>query len=98
MTQFEFEPVLKDPQAVQRHGIDWASNGWLQEGETITGQPEVVSDDPALLIDQVSQADGVVSYRVRGGVAGSNYTVTCHIVTSDGREDDRSLLYQVRER
>lgn len=97
MTKFEFEPVLKDPEAVQRHGIDWASNGWLQTDEAITSQ-EVVSDDPALVIDQVSQADGVVSYRVSGGVAGSNYTVTCHIVTSDGREDDRSLLYQVRER
>lgn len=95
--KFEWNPVLKDPNATRRHGIDWASLGWLPDGETITAQ-EVFSDDPALLIDQVGHANGIVSWRVRGGVAGNNYVVTCRITMSNGDGDDRSLLYQVRER
>lgn len=94
--EFEFDPVLKDPGAIQQHGMDWTA--WLQDGETITGTPEVVSDDPALLIDNISHSAGIVRWRVREGIAGTNYAVTCKIQTSDGRADERSLQYKVRER
>lgn len=84
----------KDPQATLRHGVDWS--GWLQADETITD--EAVTATTGLTVDQVAEAAGVVSYRVSGGTAGADYTVTCQVTTSNGRIDERSVLYQVRER
>lgn len=91
---YTFTAAPKDPQATLRHSIDWS--GWLQEGETITAQS--VTAPTGITADQVAQADGVVSYRVSGGRAGKDYVVTCQITTSQGRIDQRSMLYQVRER
>lgn len=96
MTPYEFTAPVKDPDSILRHAFDWT--GWLDAGETITGTPTVTSNDPALVVDQVSQADGVVSYRLSGGIAGAEYLVTCRINTSTGRRDDRSVRYRIGQR
>ena len=94
---YEFEAPIKDPQAVLRHSMDWSE--WLEEGESITGLPEVISSVPGQLVaDQVAVAAGVVSWRIGGGNAGTDYTLTVRVVTSLGRTDDRSIIYKVRER
>lgn len=90
---FTFTAPVKDPQAVLRHGVDWSA--WLEAGETIATE---AATSEGLTIDQVSQADGVVTYRVAGGTANTDYTVTCSITTSTGRTDERSVFYRVRER
>jgi hypothetical protein len=96
---YTFEAPIKDPHAILRHSMDWAQKGWLQAGEAIQGLPEVISSAPTeLVVDQVAQANGQVSWRVSGGLAGVNYTVTVRISTNQGRTDDRSILYKVRER
>jgi hypothetical protein len=35
---------------------------------------------------------------LKGGVAGQSYTITNHITTTGGREDDRSFKVKVKER
>lgn len=91
---YTFTAPIKDPQAILRHSISWAD--WLQEGETIVSRS--VTPEVGMVVDQVSDAAGAVSYRIQGGVAGKNYIVTCQITTSLGRVDERSVLYPVRER
>ncbi|MEQ5789098.1 hypothetical protein J3454_14470 [Erythrobacter sp. NFXS35] len=93
---YEFRPVIKDPQAVQFHGMDWST--WLQEGETIADREVISSVADELVIDQVTDANGKVSWRVSGGTDGTDYLATCRITTSIGRIEDRSLPYHVRER
>lgn len=94
MMSYTFTAPPKDPQATLRHGINWAD--WLQNGETITAQS--ITATVGITVDQVTQATGVVSYRISGGAAGADYVVTCQITTSQGRIDERSVLYRVRNR
>jgi hypothetical protein len=90
-----FQAPTKDPAAILFHEMDWSS--WLDEGETIDAET-VTSSDAALIIDQVLEASGVVTWRVRGGAAGKRYTVTVRVETSDGRTDERSVTYRVAQR
>lgn len=95
---------LMDPDAVLDYRFDWAAlaNGygtsnWLATGETITSFTiaggGLTVDSSAL----VSNDTAVVVWLSGGGV-GTFYDVTCHIVTSDGREDDRTMTIRVVER
>jgi hypothetical protein len=95
---YSFIADRKDPSAVLRHEMDWIGDGWLADGETITAETVVSSVPAELVIDQVAEAAGVVAWRVSGGTARKNYTVTVTITTSAGRIDQRSVLYPVRER
>jgi NADPH-dependent curcumin reductase CurA len=91
---FEFTAPVKDPDAILRHAVDWTA--WLQDGETIIAQ--AVTAPVGITVDQVTQADGVVSYRIAGGADGAEYIVTCRVTTSLGRIDDRSVRYRVGQR
>jgi hypothetical protein len=84
---------IKDPDAVLDFPWDWTT--WLAEGETIeTYSFTVVSGD--VEVDADDETDGVVTAWLSGGTTRS--VVTCHIVTSVGREDDRSRAISIRER
>jgi len=91
---FTFTAPTKDPQATLIHSHDLTA--WLQDGETITAQ--AVTAQSGLTISGVTEAGGVVTYTVEGGTAGVDYIVTCQVTTSDGRIDERSVRYKVRER
>ena len=94
-TPYSFTAPFKDPNSVEVHGMDWSD--WLQEGDGISTQ-EVFADSDALIIDQVSEAAGVVSWRVQGGLDDGDYIVTCRITTNSGLLDDRSIRVPVRQR
>lgn len=94
-TPFTFTAPLKDPHSVERHGMDWSA--WLQQGDSIASR-SVAADRDTLLIDQVDDSDAVVSWRLRSGNLGQDYTVTCQISTVSGLVDERSVRYRVRER
>lgn len=79
----------KDPSAVLDYKIDWSE--WLPENDRIVSASFVVSDDD-MTVDDVVFNDTSATVWLSGGVAGQRYTVTNHIVTEDGREDDRSLI------
>lgn len=95
----------KDPDAVLDFEFDWAAltNGtgsadWLESGETISTR--TVTEDSGITVDSdaiVNSATGVVVW-LSGGTAGNSYKVTCHITTSSGREDDRTILVMCMER
>ncbi len=97
---------VKDPDARLDYRFDWAplTNGrqhaksdWLEADETITTAS--VTADAGLTADDVSYDDGktVVAW-LTGGVVGRSYNVRCHITTSKGRSDDRSVAVFVVER
>lgn len=94
-TPYSFTSPFKDPDAIERPGMDWS--GWLPDGESIAAH-EVFADSEEITIDQVARATGIVSWRIAGGVAGQDYIVTCRITTSTGLIDDRSVRVPVRPR
>ena len=95
----------KDPDAVLDYKWDWKAltNGsglsdWLASGEIISSH--TVTVPAGITKDSSSQTDANTSVTawLSGGTAGTDYTVTCQIVTNAGRTDDRSILVQVLER
>lgn len=84
-----------DPNAVEDYAFDWT--GWLEQGETIT-TASVTADDGGLTITNVTNANGVVSYRVSQGVLGTEQRVTCHVVSSLGRADDKTDKFVIVDR
>lgn len=101
-----FPKIIADPDARLDYGFNWASTApippsttastpWLQTGETITALT-VTSSDPTIIIDTsgIVAGTGVVAW-VRAAITGS---ITFHITTSAGRQDDRSIQLVVKER
>jgi len=98
----------KDPDAVLDYYFDWRAQtnqndaektNWLATGETVstytvtTSSTYLVKDS-----DDLQNSDTVVVAWLSGGVAGETYYVTCHIVTTDNREEDRTIGIKVEER
>ena len=96
---------LKDPDAVEDFKWDWLAktNGsgasdWLATGETISSATVTPVSGITKDSDSLTDANTTVTAWMSGGTAKIDYDVTCHIVTSDGREDDRTITIQVRDR
>lgn len=99
--------ITKDPDAKLWYGWDWADGGandgsvsdpgWLQ-GDTIVTSTWSITGDGALAVDDDDLAGTVATVKLSGGTSGAQYTVTNHVVTAAGNEDDRSLIVRVQER
>lgn len=87
----------KDPQARLDYAFDWSA-GWLAAGETISSQTVVSSGNGVTVDGSPGQASGIVTVWLTGGTVGTSAHVTCHITTSAGRQDDRTITIDVRER
>ena len=96
---------VKDPDAVLDYKWDFAAstNGsgdsdWLASGETISSH--TVTADTGLTVDSSSITDTNTSVTawLSGGTAGTDYGVTCQIVTSASRTDDRTITIKCQER
>lgn len=87
----------KDPDAVLDYLVDWSA--WLPDGDTITASTFTVNSDDngAIVVDDTLFDSTTTTVWLSGGVAGEKYTVTNHITTADGREDDRSITISVKE-
>ena len=87
---------IKDPGATLNYGFDWLAEGWLIGGDTLASATWTV---PAGLT-KVSEThtSTVATVVLSGGTVNTNYTVTCAITTANGLIDERSLLFQVRQR
>jgi hypothetical protein len=87
---------IKDPDAVLDYKWDWSD--WLDTGETIASHTIAavtgITKDSSALTD----ANTSVTAWYSGGTALNDYTVTCQIVTTDSRTDDRSITIKVRDR
>ena len=98
----------KDPDAVLDYPIVWAD--WLEDsGDTlvshsITASRGITVDSSSINVGEVTYegvtypANTVVIVWLSGGKAGKKYTITCHIVTDGGREDDRSIVVKCQEK
>jgi len=84
----------KDPDAVLDYQFNWES--WLADGDEI--ESATVTPESGLTVDSTAVTAGTVTAWVSGGTAGNTYDLTCHIVTTDGREDDRTIRIVVKER
>ena len=99
---------VKDPDAVLDYKFDWAAdtNGstdndatdWLASGETISSH--TIIEETGITVDSSSLTDTNTSVTVwlSGGTADNHYDVTCRIVTSESRTDDRTIQIYVKER
>ncbi len=94
----------KDPQAILDYSVDWSGGDgtppWLHEGEGITSATwSVTARGPgAVTIDREGRIGGKCTVWLAGGTPGVTSIATCHIVTSEGREDDRSHTIRVANR
>lgn len=83
----------KDPNAKLDYTIDWSA--WLPDGDTIVSMTPTA--DAGITIDSSSNTVATSTVWLSGGVAGSSYDVTMHVVTNGGREDDRTITITCKE-
>ena len=94
--------VLKDPASTEPYGFDWED--WLADlGEDVTVSESTWSVSPDDSTLTLSDADVMVGdlqtqIRVSDGTLGHRYTITNHIVTSDGDVDERSFKLLIQDR
>lgn len=95
----------KDPDAVLDYKFDWAAltNGsgdsdWLDSGETISSHTVTVEAGLTKDSDSATDTNTSVTVWLSGGTVDTDYDVSCEIVTSDSRTDERTITIRVRER
>jgi hypothetical protein len=87
----------KDPQAKLPYTLDWAQ--WLAKlSGTATITSSTWSVPAGITKDSDTNTSLTTTVRLSGGTVDTDYVVTNHVVLSDGSEDERSILIQVRER
>lgn len=98
MVDTQFKTEAKDPSARLDYTWDWTD--WLLGADTIIGATFAYTpNDGSLVIDTpVTDPAGTVVVMISGGTLGKTYLVTGHIVTSEGREDDRSRRLVICQR
>jgi hypothetical protein len=88
----------KAPAAILDYQMDWSA--WLAAGEAIQGTP-VVTPDPGITLNPSGQtttvSNGVVTFWLGGGTAGTSYNVTV-TVSTQSRTDSRTIAVQVGTR
>lgn len=84
------------PLAKLDYGFDWASNGWLASGETITLSEWVV--DAGLTKSDERNSAGITSVMIEGGELNKVYKLTNTITTSDSRKDSRTIKLICKQR
>ncbi len=85
---------VKDPEAVLDYGFDWSD--WLADGEVISASTWTIPTGLTKVSDSFDDNETVAW--LSGGTVEEVYTIVNHIVTSDGREDDRSHVIKMRNR
>lgn len=85
---------IKDPNAVLDYEFDWSV--WLDVGETISSHTVTVTG--GIVKDSSANSTTAVTAWISGGTAGTDGTVSCRIVTSAGRTDDRTITLRLQER
>ncbi len=87
--------VLKDPQADLDYSIDWSQ--WLKTGDSISASTWAVAGGVSLHDSGIVGGNLTVVW-VNGGTIGKTAIVTNHVVTANGRIDDRSIQFVVQQR
>lgn len=97
MQTYSNVPLKKGPQAKLDFGWNWA--GWLYAGDTIVSSEWTITGPDTALMKSAPWSDTrETGVWLTGGILGGKYQVTNHIVTAQGREDDRTLRIEVVQR
>jgi hypothetical protein len=83
----------KDPDSLIDYQIDWTA--WL-DGDTIATSAWMAT--AGITIDSDTNTNTVATVWLSGGTLGERYEVTNRIVTTAGREDERSLFVRIEAR
>jgi hypothetical protein len=88
----------KDPDSTLDYFFDWTE--WLGPTDTIINHSIDIVPLLGVELDSssVSQDGKQVVVWLVGGDENTAVDVTCHIVTQEGREDDRTMSIWVKER
>lgn len=83
-----------DPDAVLDYQYDWSK--WLAAGETIIAH--TLTPTEGITVDSSSRTGGIVTVWLSSATLNATHQVTCHIVTDQGRQDDRTIKLRVAQR
>lgn len=86
---------VKDPDATKDYSWDWSD--FLAEGETIEDTEILEPGGELEVVGNPTHDEHSVTAWLSGGLPGHQYFITCRIITSMGRSDDRSLYLLVKE-
>jgi len=87
--------IIHDPDAVLDYSQDWSA--WLATpGDTISDH--TITPNGTMTVGHSEHTDTTVTAWLTGGTVGTTESVTFHIVTAQGREDDRTLFFKIKER
>jgi len=87
---------LADPQAVLDYEWDWSS--WLDTANNETILSHTITSDPGITVNSHTATSTTVTVWLTGGTVGTRYAIVCHITTSAGRQDDRTIKIVVQDR
>lgn len=90
--------LLKDPGAILDYAVDWGKE-YLGEDGLADSSWTVSPAEPGGVEVVGSRFDlNTATVKAGGGVAGCLYRLTNHVVTLEGREDNRSIILRVEAR
>lgn len=88
---------VQDPDASRTHTLDltdWLAG--LGGSQTLASAAWSVTPSGGLTIVGSATDGALASVKLSGGTVGAVYVVTCHFVSSEGEEDDRSFEVLIR--
>lgn len=98
--------IVKDPDTIKDYAFAWTDR--LGTGVTITSVLFTIPSGLTKLSEGINGSaitnDGrvhpigtVTSVRIQSGTIGTRYTCLCHATFSDGQQDDKSFIIDVRQ-
>jgi hypothetical protein len=84
----------KNPSAIIDYAVDWTT--WMAAGDSLATVTWTVPSGITKVSDTTDGAKCIIW--LSGGTVGQNYTLTCSIVTTDGRTDSRQIVIKVKQK
>lgn len=89
----------KDPDEVLDYGINWREKNYLDAGENIQSSSWAIAPSGLTKSGETyNNSTGLCSFVASGGTAGTSYTCTNTITTSESRTCVRSIIIVVEDR
>lgn len=86
--------IAKDPAAVLDYSFDWSA--WLSGVSDAISSFSITAS--GVTVDSSARVGALVTVWCSGGIVDSTTSVTCRIVTTGGRTEDRTIYLLIRER
>lgn len=85
---------VQDPDEVLDYTIDWSE--WLASGDTIVAA--TATGPTGITVGQTVFTINEVTIWVQGGIAGTSYDIEIHVTTNGGRQGDRTITIQIKDK